>query len=170
MSASVALPAMRRSTTAAVALTTLLGLFGCASTSETAEPGAAPTTPALTAGLDEGTHNACVLAGQATLGEGGRDLDVATARDIISAGKTSESSLITSAVNVLESTTSSAEATAGTPDQAAHLAEVSAAILKVQTVCKDVEALKSSIETPGAGGGAEAGTEKAEAPVSDRQN
>ncbi|MBG0562394.1 hypothetical protein [Actinoplanes aureus] len=161
---------MRRFTTAAVALTTLIGLFGCASTSENAESGAAPTTPAITAGLDQGTHNACVLSGQATLNEAGRDLDVATAKDIISAGKASESTLITSAVNVLESAALRAEAAAGTPDEGAILAEVSAAILKVQTVCRDIDALKASIETRGAGGGGEAGTESDESAVGDRQN
>lgn len=155
MTAKVALPAMRRSTTAALALSTLLGLVGCASTSESAAPGGAPTTPAVTPGLDEGTHLTCTLAGQATLGQDGRDLNVATAKDIVTAGRTSQSVLITSAVNVVESAALRAEAAAGTPDEAAIVAEVKAAILKVQTVCQDVPSLKSSIESPGAGGGGE---------------
>lgn len=161
---------MRRSSTAAVALATLIGLFGCASTSESAGSGGAPTTPAITPGLDEGTHNTCVLAGQATLGDAGRDLDVATAKDIVSAGRASQSVLISSAVNVLESAALRAEAAAGTPEETALVAEVKAAILEVQTVCKDVDSLKSSIESPGAGGGSEIGAEKANSPVNTRQN
>lgn len=155
----VTFPAMRRSTTAAVALTTLIGLFGCASPSETAAPGDSPSLPAVAAGLDDATHATCTLAGQATIGDAGRDLDVATAKDIIAAGKGSPSTLITSAVNVLESAALRAEAAAGTPDEGALVAEVSAAILKVQTVCQDASSLRTSLETPGTGGGGEAGAD-----------
>ncbi|MEV6305559.1 hypothetical protein AB0M02_39515 [Actinoplanes sp. NPDC051861] len=148
---------MRRTTTAAVALCTLLGLFGCASTSEPAAPGAAPTAQATTPGLDEGTQTTCDLARQATLGENGHDLNVATGKAIVAAGKTSQSVLITSAANVLESAVLRAEAAAGTNEEAGVLAEVGPAILKVQTVCNNVDSLKSSISSPGAGGGAELG-------------
>ncbi|MFC7529623.1 hypothetical protein [Actinoplanes sp. GCM10030250] len=155
---------MRRSTTAAVALCTLLGLFGCASESGTASPGGDRTTPAITPGLDEGTRTTCVLARQATLGEEGRDLDTTTGAAIVAAGKTSQSSLITSAVNVLESAVLRAGAAAGTFEEATVTAEVGPAILKVQTICQDTDALKSSIVSPGTGGGTELGAEPTTSP------
>ncbi|GAA2703534.1 hypothetical protein [Actinoplanes palleronii] len=138
---------MRGSTIAAVATFTLLAITGCANSDESA-PAATAAGSANMAGFDKGTAGACTVADQATHGEEGRDLDLATARDIVTFGKTSKSTIITAATEVLNSSVAKAQAAAGEPNEAVLTAEVSSAILKVQTVCKDTEAVKASITTP----------------------
>ncbi|WP_043511947.1 MULTISPECIES: hypothetical protein [unclassified Actinoplanes] len=142
---------MRGSTIAAVATFTLLAITGCANSDNT------PTTAtaagaANTAGLDKGSAGACTVADQATRGENGRDLDLATAKDIVAFGRTSRSTIVTAATDVLSAALDKAQAAAGEPDELVLKAEVGNAILKVQTVCKDPDAVKASITTPSTGG------------------
>jgi hypothetical protein len=112
------------------------------------------------AGFDKGTAGACTVAGQATHGEEGRDLDLATARDIVTLGRTSKSTIITSAAERLDSSVQKAQAAAGEPNEAVLVAEVSTAILKVQTACQDTKAVKASITTAStASGSADATTD-----------
>ncbi|GLW27649.1 hypothetical protein [Actinoplanes regularis] len=146
---------MRGSTIAAVATCTLLAITGCANSEET------PTTAtaagaANMAGLDNGTAGACTVADQAVRGQNGRDLDVATAKQIVTLGKTSESTIITAASDLLAGAVQRAESAAGNPDEAVLVAGVSSAILKFQTSCKDTDAVKASMTKAGenTGGGA----------------
>ncbi|GAA4936362.1 hypothetical protein [Actinoplanes utahensis] len=137
---------MRGTTTAAVVTATILAVSGCATPGESAAP-VATAAPAVTiSGLDEATATTCGIAGYATHGEDGYDLDVATGRKIVTVGKQSKSTLITANVNVLELAVRNAEGSAGQPAEAAYAAEVRTAILKVQTVCQNVGALTASIQ------------------------
>jgi hypothetical protein len=148
---------MRGSTIAAVATCTLLAITGCANSEE------APTTAtaagaANMAGLDKGTAGACTVAADATHGQNGRDLDLATATQIVAFGRTAKSTIVTAATDVLATSVAKAQAAAGEPDEDVLTAEVGSAILKVQTVCQDTDAVKASITTPSTGGeGASAG-------------
>ncbi|WIM93377.1 hypothetical protein ACTOB_005354 [Actinoplanes oblitus] len=144
---------MRGSTIAAVATCTLLAITGCAKSEDNA-PVATAAGAANTAGLDQGTAAACTLADQATKGQDGRDLDLATAKDIVTLGNTSKSTIITAATDVLSASLSKAQAAAGNPDEAVLVAEVSSSILKFQTACQDTDAVKASItkESKNAGG------------------
>jgi hypothetical protein len=135
---------MRGSTIAAVATCTLLAITGCANSEQT-PPTATAAGAANVAGLDKGTAEACTTADQATRGENGRDLDLATATDIVAVGKTSKSTIITAATDVLSSALLKAQAAAGEPDEAVLTAEVSTAILKFRTACQDTDAVKASI-------------------------
>ncbi|MBB4743722.1 hypothetical protein BJY16_007181 [Actinoplanes octamycinicus] len=135
---------MRGSTIAAVATCTLLAITGCAKTDDNA-PVATAGGAANVAGLDKGTAAACTLAEQATKGEDGRDLDLATAKDIVAVGSTSKSTIITAATDVLAASLAKAQAAAGNPDEAVLVAEVSSSILKVRTACQDTDAVKASI-------------------------
>ncbi|WP_221321744.1 hypothetical protein [Actinoplanes sp. L3-i22] len=142
---------MRGSTIAAVATCTLLAITGCANSEE------APTTAtaagaANMAGLDKGTAGACTVAYDATHGQNGRDLDLATAKQIVIYGKTAKSTIVTAATDVLSTVVARAQAAAGNPDEDVLTAEVGTAILKVQTVCQDTDAVKASITTPSTGG------------------
>lgn len=137
---------MRGTTTAAVVTSTLLAISGCATPGQTAAP-AATAAPAVTiSGLDQATATTCGIAAYATHGEGGYDLDVATAKQLVTVGKQSKSSLITATINVLELAVRHAESAAGQPQEATHAEEVRSAILKVQTVCQNVGALTASVQ------------------------
>lgn len=137
---------MRGTTTAAVVAGTLLALTGCASNGQTVEP-AATAAPAVTiSGLDEATATVCGMAGHATLGEDGYDLDAATANKIITVGSESKSTVITSAINVLKLTVRNAENAAGGGDEAGHNAEIRTQLLRLQTTCQNVDALVTSIQ------------------------
>ncbi|GIF14252.1 hypothetical protein [Actinoplanes teichomyceticus] len=147
---------MRGSTIAAVATCTLLAITGCANSEESAATSAATAAAAANvAGLDKGTAGACTVADQATRGEDGRDLDLATAKEIVSLGKTSRSTIITAATEVLDRALQKAQAAAGEPNEAVLTAEVSSAILKVQTACQDTDAVKASITSPSQTSGSE---------------
>ncbi|BCJ39830.1 hypothetical protein GCM10010168_26900 [Actinoplanes ianthinogenes] len=146
---------MRGSTIAAVATCTLLAITGCAKTDDNA-PIATAGGATSVAGLDKGTAAACTLAEQATKGEDGRDLDLATAKDIVAVGATSKSTIITAATDVLSASLAKAQAAAGEPDEAVLVAEVSSAILKVRTACQDTDAVKASITKAGKDSSAEA--------------
>ncbi|WP_436531042.1 hypothetical protein [Actinoplanes sp. HUAS TT8] len=143
---------MRGSTIAAVATCTLLAITGCANNSEDTPTTATAAGAANMAGLDKGTAAACTMASQATHGENGRDLDLATAKQIVTLGRTSRSTIVTAATDVLSSAVSQAQAAAGDPNEAVLTAEVGTAILKLQTACQDTDAVKASITTPSTGG------------------
>ncbi|MDI6102438.1 hypothetical protein QLQ12_27845 [Actinoplanes sp. NEAU-A12] len=96
--------------------------------------------------MDEATATACGISNHATLGKGGYDFDVATAKQIVALGETSKSTVITAAANVLELPTRQAESSVGQPEEAAHLAELRSAMLKFQTVCQDVDAIIGSVQ------------------------
>jgi hypothetical protein len=144
----VASRTMRGSTIAAVATFTLLAITGCASSDDNA-PTATAAGAANTAGLDQATAAACTVADQATKGADGRDLNVATAKDIVTLGKTSKSTIITAATAVLDASVQKAQAAAGNPDEPVLVAEVTSAILKFQTACQDTDAVKASITKGG---------------------
>jgi hypothetical protein len=137
---------MRAKTTVAVVTSTLLAISGCATSGQSAAPAATAAPAVSISGLDEATAAVCGIANQATLGEGGYDFDVATANQIVTLGKTSKSTVITAAANVLSVPTLQAQAAAGQPEEAAHLAELRSAMLKFQTICQDVDALVVSIQ------------------------
>lgn len=143
---------MRGSTIAAVATCTLLAITGCANSEDTPTSATAGAGAANVAGLDKGTAGACTIASQATHGEDGRDLDLETGKAIIAVGRTSKSTIVTAATDLLSTAVSKAQAAAGNPDEAVLTAEVSTAILKLQTVCQDTDAVKASITTPSTGG------------------
>ncbi|GIF05107.1 hypothetical protein [Actinoplanes siamensis] len=145
---------MRGSTIAAVATCTLLAITGCANSEDSPATATAAGAGPDVAGLDKGTAGACTLADQATRGENGRDLDLATAVDIVALGKTAKSTIVTAATDVLDTSVQKAQAAAGEPDEAVLTAEVSTAILKLRTACQDTDAVKASITTPSTGGGA----------------
>jgi hypothetical protein len=149
---------MRGPTVAALVTCTLLAITGCANREET--PTAATAAGAANvAGFDQGSAGACTIAADATRGQNGRDLDLATASQIITMGRTSRSTVITAATDVLSSAAAKAQAAAGNPDEAVLTAELSTAILKLQTVCQDADAVKAAITTPSTGGeGASAAT------------
>jgi hypothetical protein len=140
---------MRGKTTVAVVTSTLLAISGCATSGQPADPADTPAPAASIKGLDEATSAVCGIANQATLGEGGYDFDVATATQIVTLGKTSKSTLITAAANVLSVSTRQAQSSAGDPEEAGHLAELRTAMLRFQSVCQDVDALVVSIEVSG---------------------
>ncbi len=131
-----------------------LALSGCASNDEpTTAPGAATVASAVDlTGLDEGSATACTLAENAVLGKAGHDLDLESANEIITAGKTSKSSVITIASSVLEFSVRKAEAAAGNPDEQTLTAAVSTEILKFRTVCQDPKTVKAGIASPSTGG------------------
>ncbi|MEV0896082.1 hypothetical protein [Actinoplanes sp. NPDC049802] len=137
---------MRGTITAAVFASTLLAISGCATPGEPAGSAATAAPTVSISGLDDATASACTLANQATLGQDGYDFDVATANQIVTLGKQSKSTLITAATNVVEQSARQAEAAAGDSEEATHLAELRAAMLKFQTVCQNVDALTVSIQ------------------------
>ncbi|MFC4072636.1 hypothetical protein [Actinoplanes subglobosus] len=137
---------MRGKTTVAVVTSTLLAISGCATSGQSVAPAATAAPAVSISGLDEATAAVCGIANQATLGEGGYDFDVATANQIVTLGKSSKSTVITAAANILSVSTLQAQASAGEPEEAAHLAELRTAMLKFQTICQDVDALVVSIE------------------------
>jgi hypothetical protein len=142
---------MRGPTIAAVVTCTLLAITGCANSEES--PNTATAAGAAdVAGLDKGTAGACTIAYDATHGQNGRDLDVATATQIISQGKTSRSTIVTASTDALSAAVAKARAAAGEPDEDVLKAEVSNAILKLQTACQDTDAVKASITTPSTAG------------------
>ncbi|MEU4561933.1 hypothetical protein AB0F72_26410 [Actinoplanes sp. NPDC023936] len=145
-----------RATTAVIATSVLLtlGLTGCASSDETTTaPGAATAASAADlSGLDEGTATACTLAENAVLGNAGHDLDLESASQIVTAGKSAKSTLITTQTGALEFSVRKAQAAAGNPDEQTLTAAVSSEILKFRTVCQDVAALKASIPSASTGG------------------
>ncbi|WP_433824846.1 hypothetical protein ACQP2E_22160 [Actinoplanes sp. CA-015351] len=145
-----------RATTAVIATSVLLtfALTGCASDDGTSTaPGAATAASAADlSGLDESTATACTLAENAVLGRAGHDLDLESANQIITAGKTAKSTMISTQANVLEVSVRKAEASVGDPDEQTLTAAVSTDILKFRTVCQDVEALKASIPKATTGG------------------
>ncbi|MFI1995179.1 hypothetical protein [Actinoplanes sp. NPDC020271] len=143
---------MRGPTIAAVAACTLLAITGCANSDNNPDTATAAGA-ANVAGLDKGSAGACTIAYDATHSQNGRDLDVATATQIISVGKTSRSTIITAATDVLSGAVAKAQAAAGEPDEDVLKAEVSSAILKLQTACQDTDAVKANITTPSTGGG-----------------
>jgi hypothetical protein len=154
---------MRGSTIAAVATFTLLAITGCANSEETPSTATAAGAANM-AGLDQGTADACTTADQATRGENGRDLDMTSAKEIVTLGQTSKSTIITAATDVLSSAVQKAHAAAGNPDEAVLTAEVSAAILKFQTACQDTDAVKASITKASKDSGDEAGSADPTAP------
>ncbi len=139
---------MRGSTIAAVATCTLLAITGCANSEDT-PTSATAAGAANMAGLDDGAAGACTIADEAVRGQNGRDLDVATANKIVSLGKTSASTIITAASDLLGGAVQRAQAAAGNPDEAVLVAEVSSAILKFQTSCQDTDAVKASMTKAG---------------------
>ncbi|MEU4694086.1 hypothetical protein [Actinoplanes sp. NPDC023714] len=147
-----------RATTAVIATSVLLtlALTGCGSNDDNATaPGAATAASvADLSGLDESTATACTLAENAVLGKAGHDLDLESANQIITAGKTAKSTLVATQTGVLELSVRKAEAAAGNPDEQTLTAQVSTEILKFRTVCQDVDSLKASIpeETTGGSG------------------
>lgn len=143
---------MRGSTIAALATCTLLAITGCANSEESPSPATAGAGAANVAGLDKGTAGACTIASEATQGQNGHDLNVATAQQIIAQGRNSRSTIVTAATDVLSASVAKAQAAAGNPDEAVLTAEVSTAILKLQTACQDTDAVKASITTPSTGG------------------
>ncbi|GLY00307.1 MULTISPECIES: hypothetical protein [Actinoplanes] len=148
--------------TAVTTACALLALTGCAANSNDAGSiEAADTATTAVAGLDAGTNTACALASNATLGKGGHDLDVTSAEAIVAAAKASESTLITSSANVLDAAARKAKAAADDPEGPALEAEVSAAILKFNTVCDDTDALLASMQGESAGTGVGAATDAA---------
>jgi hypothetical protein len=147
-----------RATTAVIATSVLLSLAltGCASNDDTtAVPGAATATSAMDlSGLDENTATACTMAENAVLGKAGHDLDLESANQIITAGKSAQSTLVATQSNVLELSVRKAEAAVGDPDEQTLTAAVSSEILKFRTVCQDLDAVKAGIpeETTGGSG------------------
>ncbi|WP_430787395.1 hypothetical protein [Actinoplanes sp. G11-F43] len=137
---------MRGTTTAALVTSTLLAISGCANNGQTVES-AATAAPAVTiSGLDEATATVCGIANHATLGEDGYDLDLDTAKQVISIGADSKSTVITSAVNVLKLTVRNAENAAGGTDEAGFNSQIRTQLLKLQTTCQNVDALVTSIQ------------------------
>lgn len=131
-----------------------LALSGCAGTDDTTTAAGAATAASTAdlSGLDESTATACTLAEDAVLGRAGHDLNLPSANQIVTAGKTAKSSLVRTQAGVLELSVRNAEAAAGNPDEQTATAAVSTEILKFRTVCQDVDAVKASIPEASTGG------------------